>query len=51
MEVLPSLQNIFIEGLEPVGPLQENIGHFVAARQLSGRPVTISVWVGTPDRG
>ncbi|KAN0109725.1 hypothetical protein V8E52_008972 [Russula decolorans] len=43
-EVLPSLQNIFVEGLEPSGPFQENIGQFVTARQLSGHPVAISVW-------
>ena len=45
-EVLPSLQNIFVEGLEPSGPLQKNIGKFVAARQLSSQ-VAISVqdWV------
>jgi hypothetical protein len=43
-EVLPSLQNIFVEGPEPLRPLQENIGQFVAARQLSGRPIAISVW-------
>jgi hypothetical protein len=43
-EVLPSLQNIFVKGLEPSGPLQENIGQFVAARQLSGHPIAISVW-------
>jgi F-box-like len=42
--VLPSLQNIFVEeGLEPLGPFQENIGQFVTARQLSGHPVTISI--------
>ena len=46
IEVLPSLQNIFVEGLEPsrVGPLQEIFGHFVAARQLSDHPIAISVW-------
>ncbi len=44
IEVLPSLQNIFVEGLEPSGPFQENIGQFVAARELSGHPITISVW-------
>ena len=44
MEVLPSLQNIFVEGLEPSGPFQENIGQFVAARQLSDHRITISVW-------
>jgi hypothetical protein len=44
MEVLPSLQNIFVKGLEPSGPFQKNIGQFVAARQLSDHPVTISAW-------
>jgi F-box-like len=43
-EVLLSLQNIFVEALEPSGPLQENIGQFVAARQLSDHPVAISDW-------
>jgi hypothetical protein len=43
-EVLPSLQNIFVEGLEPSGPFQENIGQFIAARQLSDHPIAISVW-------
>ena len=43
-EVLPSLQNIFVEGLESSGPFQEDIGRFVAARRLSGRPIAISYW-------
>ena len=45
-EVLPSLQKIFVEALEPSGsgPFQENIGQFVAARQLSDHPVVISDW-------
>jgi hypothetical protein len=43
-EVLPSLQNIFVEGLEPSGPFQKNIGQFVAARRLSSHPIAISVW-------
>ena len=43
-EVLPSLQNIFVKGLEPSGLFQENIGQFVAARRLSGHPIAISVW-------
>jgi hypothetical protein len=43
-EVLPSLQRIFVEGLEPSGPFQKSIGQFVAARQLSDHPITISVW-------
>jgi hypothetical protein len=42
--VLPSLQSIFVEGLEESGPVPENIAQFVAARQLSGHPVAISVW-------
>jgi hypothetical protein len=43
-EVLPSLQKILVEGLEPSGPFQKSIGQFVAARQLSDHPITISVW-------
>ena len=43
-DVLPSLQNIFVEELEPSGPLRENIGQFVTARQLSGHPVAVSDW-------
>ena len=42
--VMPSLQNIFVEALEPSGPFQENIAQFVAARQLSGHPFAISTW-------
>ena len=44
MEVLPSLQNIFVEALELSGPFQKNIEQFVAARQLSDHPIAISVW-------
>jgi hypothetical protein len=43
------LQNIFVEGLERSGPFQENIEQFVAARQLSSHPVTISDWDKVPD--
>ncbi len=43
-EVLLNLQNIFVKKLEPSGRLQENLGQFVAARQLSGHPVAISAW-------
>jgi hypothetical protein len=46
-EVLPSLQNIFVEGLEPSGPVQKDIGQFVAARRLSDHPIAISVWTKT----
>jgi hypothetical protein len=45
-EVLPTLQNIFLEGLRPSKPIQpeEGIGKFVAARQLSDYPVAVSLW-------
>ena len=42
--VLPTLKSIFLEDLEPSGPVQEAIGQFVAARRLSGHPVTVSPW-------
>ena len=45
-EVLPSLRNILLSGPEPSGPssFQKNIGQFLAARQLSDQPISISVW-------
>jgi hypothetical protein len=43
-EVLPNLQNIFLEELQQSGPIQEGISMFVAARQLSGRLITVSLW-------
>ena len=43
-EVLPTLHNIFLEEHQPSGPLLEGIGKFVAARQLSDRPITVSLW-------
>jgi F-box-like len=50
-EVLPSLEIIFVEGLnlKPSGPVEENIWQFVAARQLSGHPIAISDWDNDPD--
>ena len=51
-EVLPSLQNIFVEGLEDSKPsksLQENIWQFAGARRQSGHPVAISDWDEGPD--
>ena len=42
--VLPILQNIFLEGLRPSGPVQEAIGQFVAARQVAGHPVIVTRW-------
>jgi hypothetical protein len=46
-EMWSTLQNIFLEGLQPSGPIQEGIGKFVAMRQLSGEsghPITVSLW-------
>ena len=31
-------------GARTIGPLQENIGQFIAARQLSDHPIAIFVW-------
>ena len=42
-EVLPALQNVF---LEPSGPVREAIRPFITARQLSGHPVAIHRWEG-----
>ncbi len=44
IEVLPALQNLFLDGLQPSGPVEEAFRGFVAARQLSGRPVDIHRW-------
>jgi hypothetical protein len=41
-EVLPNLQNIFLEELQESGFVQEGIRQFVAARQ----PITVSRWDG-----
>ena len=44
MEVLPALRNLFFEGLEPVGLMQEDMKPFVARRQESGHPVVLQPW-------
>ena len=43
-EVLPNLQNIFVEELQPSGPVQENIEQFVTARRHSDHTIAISDW-------
>jgi hypothetical protein len=43
-EVLPSLQNVLLEGFQPSEPVPEGIAQFISARQLNNRPVAISVW-------
>jgi hypothetical protein len=40
-EVFPALQNIFVEELQSLGPVQEAIGRFAAVRQLSDHPVAV----------
>ena len=45
-DVLPALQNLFLGELRPSEPVQEAIGHFVTARQLSGHAISISPWGG-----
>jgi hypothetical protein len=43
-EVLPALQNLYLEGLEPSGPVHEAIRSFATARQLSHQPIVIQRW-------
>jgi hypothetical protein len=43
-EVLPTLQNIFLEGLDPSGPVQGGIGQFVSARQATSHPIAVLPW-------
>ena len=48
-EVLPALQNVFLEGFQPSEPVEEGIARFISARQLINHPVSISVWDGDPE--
>ena len=43
-EVLPSLQNIFLERLSPPGPVGEAIGQFPTALHPSIHPIAVSQW-------
>ncbi len=45
-DVLPTVQNLFLEGFQPSGFDQEieGIRQFIFARQLTNHPVAISVW-------
>jgi len=40
-EVLPALQNISLPGPQPTGPIQDAIVQFIAARELSGCPISV----------
>jgi hypothetical protein len=46
-EVLPALQNMFLDGLEPSGPVQEGIGKFVSARLVASRPIEVLSWANS----
>ena len=48
-DVLPALECILLEDLQPSGFVHERIGQFAAARQLLGRPAPISTWNKTGD--
>ena len=43
-EVLPSLQDIFLEGLQHSGPVQKGIDQFVTTRQVTSHPISVSRW-------
>ncbi len=43
-EVLPTLQSLFLEGLHLSRAVKKAIKTFVAARRLSGLPLTVSHW-------
>jgi hypothetical protein len=43
-EVLPTLQNVFLEGLQPSRIVQEGIQQFVATRQVTSHPIAVSRW-------
>ena len=48
-EELPVLQNIFFEGLESSGSVQEGIAQFVAARQGVSHPMAVSHWANSKE--
>ena len=41
-EVLPALQNIFLEGFRPSEPVQEDIARFISARRLTNPAIAVS---------
>ena len=43
-EVLPTLQNIYLEELQPSGAVQACIQQFVATRRATGHPIAVSRW-------
>jgi hypothetical protein len=49
-EVLPTLENIFLGGFQPSGPLHNDIQKFVAARRLTSQPVAVTRWDRERDK-
>ena len=49
IEVLPTLEHVFIEGLQPSGPVQEGVEKFVATRQVASLPIAVSRWDRDPN--
>jgi hypothetical protein len=43
-EVLPTLQNLFLEEFRPSEPLQEGIRQLISARQPTNHPIAVSLW-------
>ena len=43
-EILPALENIFLDGLEPSGLVQEGIDRFVATRLVTSHPIGVTRW-------
>ena len=48
-DVLPALENLSLEGRQPLETVQKAIGQFVSTRQLSGNPVSLHVGQEGPD--
>jgi hypothetical protein len=46
VKVLPTLERLFVEGLDPSSSDRKAFEPFLAARQLSGHPVDVSQWEG-----
>jgi F-box-like len=44
IEMLSTLQNLYLEGFQSSEFVEEGIERFISARQLTNRPVAISVW-------
>ena len=46
-EVLPTLQNIFLEGFKSLKSAPEGIRQFSVARKVANHPITVSLWKNT----